>query len=38
MAEIHAIQNGNWADASTWDLGRVPDADDDVDSVYANNA
>ena len=30
MAEIHAIQNGNWADASTWDLGRVPDVADDV--------
>ena len=30
MAEIHAIQNGNWADASTWDLGRVPDVEDDV--------
>lgn len=30
MAEIHAIQNGNWSDASTWDLGRVPDVDDDI--------
>ena len=30
MAEIHAIQSGNWADASTWDLGRVPDVEDDV--------
>lgn len=30
MAEIHAIQNGNWADTSTWDLNRVPDVDDDV--------
>lgn len=31
MAEIHAIQNGNWSDTSTWDLGRVPEVDDDVD-------
>jgi hypothetical protein len=30
MAEIHAIQDGNWADASTWDLNRVPDTNDDV--------
>lgn len=30
MAEIHAIQSGNWADATTWDLNRVPDVDDDV--------
>ena len=30
MAEIRAIQNGNWADASTWDLNRVPNVEDDV--------
>lgn len=30
MTEIHAIQNGNWSDASTWDLNRVPDVDDIV--------
>ena len=30
MATIHAIQDGNWSDASTWDLNRVPDIDDDV--------
>lgn len=30
MAEIHAIVNGNWDDASTWDLNRVPAVDDDV--------
>lgn len=30
MATITAIQNGNWSDASTWDLNRVPDTYDDV--------
>ena len=30
MAEIHAIINGNWNDASTWDLNRIPIVDDDV--------
>lgn len=34
MTEIHAIQNGNWADASTWDLGRTPDFGD---IVYIEN-
>lgn len=30
MATITAVQNGNWSDASTWDLNRVPTVDDDV--------
>ena len=30
MAEIYAVQNGNWSDASTWSSGSVPTADDDV--------
>lgn len=30
MAEIHAIVNGNWNAASTWDWNRVPDVDDEV--------
>lgn len=30
MATITAVQNGNWSDASTWDLNRIPDIDDDV--------
>ena len=30
MATITAIANGNWNDASTWDLNRVPAVDDDV--------
>ena len=30
MAEIYAVQNGNWSDGSTWSSGTVPTADDDV--------
>lgn len=30
MAEIYAVQNGNWSDGSTWSSGSVPTADDDV--------
>jgi hypothetical protein len=30
MAEIHAIQNGNWSDTSTWVNGIVPAIDDYV--------
>jgi hypothetical protein len=30
MATITATKAGNWSDTSVWDLGRVPQADDDV--------
>lgn len=33
MANVYAVQNGNWSDGSTWSSGSVPTADDDV---YAN--
>ena len=36
MAIIRAIRTGNWADTSTWDLGRVPDVDDEVHLVSYN--
>lgn len=31
MATITAISSGNWSSTNTWDLGRIPNADDDVD-------
>ena len=30
MANVYAVQNGNWSDGSTWSSGSVPTADDDV--------
>ena len=30
MANVYAIQKGNWSDGSTWSSGSVPTADDDV--------
>ena len=30
MPAINAIKNGNWSDATVWDLGRPPQAGDDV--------
>lgn len=30
MANVYAIQNGNWSNGSTWSSGSVPTADDDV--------
>lgn len=30
MATIKATKAGNWSDTSVWDLGRIPQADDDV--------
>ena len=30
MANVYAIQNGNWNDGSTWNTGTVPTANDDV--------
>jgi hypothetical protein len=34
MADIYAIQNGNWSSTSTWDDGIIPSFGD---NVYANN-